>query len=212
MTVLNLSRIFRGPYYTPTKPGLPCHFKSEIVLDVTDLYREAGILFDEKWVHVCGCKAETLKAEYTEETLWRVAGLVSDWLIQKAQRDSVAPHSRLAAKVKYILAKEKQCIPVGEAGAVIKGLYCPIMDLAEAKLRLRDVQKIWTKAAIRQENKVQGFHFFDAKTMKANGDTMRNFQAEYSLTKGIYLKRLSNGQCWMFNTETGRLTLEKELG
>lgn len=212
MTVLDLSHLFRGPYYTPARPGLPNHFKSEIVVDVTALNREARILFDEKWSRVWGRKAASLKAEYTETTLFRAASLVADRLVNNVARKARLNDWIMTLKVFPILEAEQAGLSIKDVQEVIKGLYCDIMDLAEARLRLRAVQKVWTKAAIRKENKARGFHFFDAKTMKANGDTMRNFKAEYSLSKGVYLSRLSNGQHWLFNTETGRLTLEQRNG
>lgn len=209
MTILDLSHLFRGPYYTPARPGLPCHFKSEIVLNVTNLHREAHALFDGYWGDITAQLENEVKADYSSPTLWAVVSVVADWLVLKSHWVRAGSHKRVVAKVTKLLNEEKHCGSVEEVAAVIKTLYCPIMDIAEARLRLRAIQKVWTKAAIRQENKAQGFHFFDAKTMKANGDTMRNFSVCYSLTKGIYLKRLSNGQCWLFDTETGRLTLDR---
>lgn len=79
------------------------------------------------------------------------------------------------------------------------------LEKAETELRLdRELARAWSVTNIRKRNIESGGHFFDKATMKAWGDTVRDFE-RYIESGRVILRNKRNGNEYVFNTETGAI-------
>lgn len=68
----------------------------------------------------------------------------------------------------------------------------------------RELDRKWSVTNIRKRHIERGGHFFDKGTMKAWGDTVRDFE-RYIESGQVILRNKRNGNEYVFNTETGAI-------
>ena len=84
------------------------------------------------------------------------------------------------------------------------------LEKAEQDLALeRELLAKWSVTSIRKTNITSGGHFFDTDTMKAWGDTVRDFE-RYIKNGKVILRNKKNGKEYVFNTEYGTILSKRD--